>query len=65
MGKDGRGWEWREGIVHVGGEDISEATYSASPGLEVCEGSVAGLPISLDEAVDIQGVYVVEEGTIL
>ena len=37
----------------------------ARPGLEVCEGAVACLSISLDIVVDVEGVYVVEEGAIL
>ncbi len=35
------------------------------PSLEICEGVVACLPISLDKTIDVQGIYVVEEGAIL
>jgi len=64
MGKDGRGWEWREGIVHVGGEDIIEAADGSRLGFKVCDSAVTCLPISLDKVVDIQSVDVMEEGPI-
>ncbi len=65
VGENGERWEWREGVHHVGGKDVMKVTNSTRPGLEVSESAVANLSISLDEAVDIKGVEVVEEGTIL
>ena len=38
---------------------------STRPGLKVREGAVIGLPIGLDIPVDVEGVYVVEEGAVL
>jgi len=63
--KDGGGREWGEGIVHVGGENVSKVVDSSSPGVMVGEGAIASLPISLDKAIDVQGVDMVEEGAIL
>jgi len=65
MGENRRGREWGKGIEHVGGEDVSEVMDSFRPGLEVCEHAVTCLSISLDKVVDVEGIYVVEEGTIL
>ncbi len=65
MGENRGGWEWREGAEHVGGEDIAEVADCTGPGLEVCEGAVTGLSISLDKAVDVEGIYVVKESAIL
>ncbi len=53
MGENRGGQEWREGTEHVGGKDIAKAVDCTRPGLEVCEGAVAGLSISLDKAVDV------------
>jgi len=38
---------------------------STRPGFEVCEGAVTGLPISLNKLIDVECIYVVEEGAIL
>jgi len=65
VGEDGRRWEWREGVVHVGGKEIVEAVHSSRLSLKVGEGVVISLPTSLYKAVNIQGIYVVEEGAIL
>ncbi len=65
MGEDRKGWEWGDGIVHVGGKDVTKAADGTRPGLKVCEGAVACLPASLNIVVDIKGVYMVEEGAIL
>ncbi len=62
--EDRGGWERGEGIKYIGGEDVGEAANSSSPGLKVGKGAIAGLSIGLDEAVDIHGVNVVEEGPI-
>jgi len=51
--------------VHVGGEEVAKAVHCTRPGLKVGQGAVVCLSTSLDKTVDIQGVYVVEEGTIL
>ncbi len=51
--------------MHVWSKDILEAVDGARLGVEVCEGAVVGLPISLDKAVDVKGIDIVEEGTIL
>ena len=64
-GENRGGWEWGEGIVHVWDQDVMEAADSSRLGLKVCEGAVAGLPIGLYEAVDVEGIYVVEEGAVL
>ncbi len=53
MGENRGGREWGEGAEHVEGEDVTEAVDRTGPGLEVCEGAVAGLPISLDKAIDV------------
>jgi len=65
VGEDRGGQEWREGVKHIRGKDISEMADGTRPGLKVHEGAVAGLPVSLDIAVDVEGIYVVEEGAIL
>jgi len=38
VGEDRRGWEWGEGIVHIGGEDVIEVAHGSTPGVEVHEG---------------------------
>jgi len=65
VGEDRRGREQGEGIEHVGGEDIPKAVERSGPGLKVCEGAVASLPIGLDVAIYVEGIYVVEEGAII
>ena len=65
MGENrGRG-EWGEGVQHIEGEDVMKAADSTSPGVIVGEGAVAGLPIGLDEVVDVEGIDMVEEGAVL
>ncbi len=39
--------------MHVGDKDIVEAMHGSRPGLEVCKGTVIGLPVGLHEVVDI------------
>jgi len=51
--------------VHIGGENVSKVVDSSSLGVMVGEGAIASLPISLDKAIDVQGVDMVEEGAIL
>ena len=65
LGENGGGQEWGEGIVHVGGEEIMEAVHHTRPSLKVGQGAVISLSTSLDEVVNVQGIYVVEEGAIL
>ena len=65
MRENGGRWEWEEGSVHIGGEDVTKVVDGSSLGIVVGEGAVIGLPIGLDEAVDVQSVDVVEEGPIL
>jgi len=65
VGENRGGREQGEGIEHVGGEDVSEASDHTRPGLEVHDGAVGSLPVGLDIAVDIEGIYVMEEGAIL
>ncbi len=64
MREDRGRWEWREGVMHIGGKDITEVANSSRLGLKVCDGAVTCLPISLDEAVDVQGIDIMEEGPI-
>ncbi len=40
-------------------------SHGTRPGLKIGQHAVASLATSLDEVVDIQGIYVVEEGAIL
>jgi len=65
VGENGGGWEWGEGIMHVGGKEVSKVVHGPRPGFEVCQGVITSLTASLNEVVDIQSVDVVEEGTIL
>ena len=53
MRENGGRWEQREGIVHIGGEDVAKAANSSSPGVIVSESAIVGLPISLDKAIDV------------
>ncbi len=65
MGEDRREWEWGEEVEHIGSEDVSEAADGTRLGLKVCEGAVTCLSIGLDIVIDVEGIYVVEEGAIL
>jgi len=64
VGEDRRGQEWGKGVVHVGGEEITEVVHCTRPGLKVGQCAVTSLAASLNEAVDIKSVNVVEEGSI-
>jgi len=64
VGEDRGRWEQREGVDYIGRKDIAKAAKGARLRLKVCEGAVTCLPIGLDEAVDVEPVNMVEEGTI-
>ncbi len=51
--------------MYVGGKEVPEVVHGSRLGLKVHQGAVVSLTAGLDEVVNIQGVYVVEEGTIL
>ncbi len=51
--------------MHVGGKEVPEVVHGFRLGLKVHQGAVVSLTASLDEVVNIQGIYVVEEDAIL
>ena len=65
MGEDRRRREWGEGVKHVGSENVPEVADCSRPGVEVGDHAVAGLSIGLDIVVHVEGVDVVEEGSVL